>query len=127
VPFGIQVVQVQPPSVTLVFETSSAKHVPIVPSLDGDPAPGFVVGGFEVNPPTIEIVGPAGAVSRVTEALTEPVSVAAAQHDVTDTVTVGLVDPNVRVKTPRTAFVTVHVVPGPVERPVSGLPVRARN
>ena len=31
---------------------------PIVPAIDGDPAPGFVVGRVSAEPPTVEIVGP---------------------------------------------------------------------
>ena len=126
-PFGTQVVQVLPPSITLVFETSATKPVPIVASIEGDPAPGFVVGGHEVSPPIVEVQGPASAVERVTEAITEPVSVAGAQTDVTDTVTVGLLDQSLRLKTLRPATVTVHVMPGPKERTLAAVPVRVRN
>jgi YbbR domain-containing protein len=126
-PFGVQIVQVLPPSITLVFEPSASKQVPIAASIEGDPAPGFVVGGSDVIPPTVEIEGPASAVERVAEAITEPVSVAGAQHDVIDTVTVGLLDQSLRVKMTKPASVTVHVMPGPKERTVAGLPVRVRN
>ncbi len=126
-PFGIQVVQVLPPNITLMFETSAMKSVPIVPSIEGSPAPGFVVGKVTTDPPTIEVVGPSSAVERTTEALTEAVSVAGAQRDVSETVTVGLVDQSLRIRTPKPVNVTVHVVPAPVERVVSDLPVRLRN
>jgi len=126
-PFGIQVVQVLPPSITLVFESSASKQVPVVASVESDPAPGFVVGGHDVVPPMVEVEGPASAVARVTEAITEPVSVAGAQQDVVDTVTVGLLDQSLRIRTTRPATVTVHIMPGPKERTLAALPVRVRN
>ena len=55
-----------------------------------------------IRPQTVEVVGPASAIERLTEALTEPVSVAGAQHDVTDSVTVGLThvfDPSLTTET----------------------------
>ena len=50
--------------------------------------------------------------TRVTEALTEPVSVAGARQDVTETVNVGFQDPALRLKTPRQATVTVPMFRG---------------
>ena len=44
VPFGVEIVQVLPSAVTLAFEPSASREVPIVPAVDGRPAPGYVVG-----------------------------------------------------------------------------------
>ena len=49
------------------------------------------------------------AVDRVIEAVTEPVSVAGLHETVTETVTVGFVDPSLRVTNPRPATVSVQV------------------
>ena len=43
-PFGVEVVQVTPPTVALMFEKSATRQVPVVPEVDGKPAPGYVVG-----------------------------------------------------------------------------------
>jgi YbbR domain-containing protein len=126
-PYGLQVVQVLPSTITLAFELSASKMVPVVPAIEGDVSPGFVVGRSEVNPAMVEVVGPASAVERATEALTETISVAGAQHDVTDTVTVGPPDPSLRIKNAKPATVIVHIMPGPKERDIAGLPVRIRN
>jgi YbbR domain-containing protein len=123
VPFGVQVVQVTPPSIALVFETSVIKQVPVAPAVEGEPAPGFVIGKVTVDPPTVDVVGPQSAVSRVTEAVTEPVSVAGARAIVNDAATVGFVDASLRLKTPRLAQVTVEILPGPVERTIKERPV----
>ena len=61
------------------------------------------------DPATVEVVGPESAVKRATEALTEPVSVGGAATDVTETVTVGLLDPALRLKSARPATVTVQI------------------
>ena len=126
-PFGVEVVQVAPASIVLVFETSATKRVPVVPSVEGDPAPGFVRGTLTSDPPMVEITGPDSAVKQTTEALTEPVSIAGATADVTENVTVGVLDPALRVKNPRQAAVTVQILPGPRERTVRDRPVRLRD
>lgn len=127
VPFGVQVVQVTPPSVALAFERSATKQVPVVPAVEGDPAPGFVVGQTTVDPESVEVVGAASAIARVTEAVTEPVSVSGARGIVNDAVTIGFLDPALRLKTPRQARVSVDVRPGPVERALRGRPVQLRT
>ena len=127
VPFGVQVVQVTPPSLTLVFENSATRQVPVVPAVEGDPAPGFIIGKPIANPQTVEVIGPASAVERVTEALTEPVSVAGAREAVTDSVTVGFQNPVLRLKAPGLATVTVPILPGPVERTLQNRAVHLRN
>jgi YbbR domain-containing protein len=126
-PFGVEVVQVTPPTVALLFENSATRQVPVVPAVDGKPAPGYVVGKAAADPPTVEVVGPESAIERVTEALTEPVSVAGARDRVRETVTVGLLDPALRLKSTRAAMVTVEVLPAPLERTVRDRPVHLRN
>ncbi|MGE0450381.1 MAG: YbbR-like domain-containing protein [Vicinamibacterales bacterium] len=127
VPFGVQVVQVAPPTIVLAFEASAMKQVPVVPAVEGDPAPGYVIGKVTVDPATVEVVGAESAVARVTEAVTEPVSVLDAHSSVSESVPVGFLDPALRLKTPRLAHVSVEVNPGPVERAIEGRPVQLRN
>ena len=126
-PFGVQVMQVTPPSVGLVFELTASKQVTVVPAVEGDPAPGFVVGMITVDPPTVEVLGPQSSIARVIEAITEPVPVAGARAAVLDAVTVGFSDPALRLKTPRRAQVRVEINPGPVERAIRQRPVHLRN
>jgi len=127
VPFGVQVVQVMPPTIALSFEVVASRQVPVVPSLDGDPAPGYVLGSVTVDPPTVEVIGGKSAIARVTEAVTEPVSIAGARATVADAVTVGMEDTSLRLKTPKLARVTVEVLPGPVERALRDRPLQVRS
>ncbi|PWT80786.1 MAG: hypothetical protein C5B57_11650 [Blastocatellia bacterium] len=126
-PFGVEVVQVTPPTILLDLGNTAVKTVPIVPPIDGEPAPGFVVGKITTDPKTVEIVGPDNSVKRATQATSEPVSVAGARAPVRDTVTVGLLDPSLRLKTSRSATVEVQIEPAPLERTLRNLPVHLRH
>jgi YbbR domain-containing protein len=126
-PFGVEPLQVTPPSIGMTFDLSASKSVPIVPALDGRPAPGYVVSKWTVEPTSVEIVGAASALAKVSEALTEPVDVSGARQPLREAVTVGLVDGSVRLKTPRPATVFVQIVPAPLEHKLRGRPVHLRN
>lgn len=125
-PFGVEVVQIAPSNITVTFERSASKVVPVVPEVDGEPSDGYVVGTVAADPATVEVVGPATAVSRLTEAMTEPVSVEGAASTVVETVNIGVADPSVRLVTPGSADVTVTITAAPVEWAVADVPVRSR-
>jgi YbbR domain-containing protein len=127
VPFGVDVAQIMPSAIAIVFEGTASRQVPIVPAVDGRPAPGFVVGLMVAEPAMVEVVGPESAVKRATEAVTEPVSVSNARDRVRETVTLGVLDPSLRLQSTRSAVVTVQIVPGPVERTLRARPVHLRN
>lgn len=126
-PFGIEVAQVTPSTLALELEKSARRKVPIVPAIDGDPAPGFVVGRWTAEPPTVEIIGPDSRVRQVAEATTELVSVKDANSRVRDNVTVGVADSSVRLVEAQSTNVTVEIWPAPVERQLQDVPVRYRN
>lgn len=127
VPFGVDVVQIAPATIALEFEETMARKVPVVPSVDGDPAPGFIAGRAEIVPPEVEIAGPTSAVQAARDALTEPIAIGGATEPVSATVTVGVLNPLLRVRGPRSVTVTVPIVPGPRERTFRGQPVHLRG
>jgi YbbR domain-containing protein len=127
VPFGVEVVQVTPSAVAMAFEASATREVPVQPSVDGRPAPGFVVGQMSAEPKAVDVIGPESAVRRATEVLTEPVPVTGAKAAVRQAVILGLLDPSLRLKSARSATVTVQVVPAPLERTLHNRPVHLRN
>jgi YbbR domain-containing protein len=126
-PFGVEVVQVNPSTIRMSFEPSVTRTVPIVPSVEGEPATGFVVGTVTSVPGTVELVGPASILDTVSEAITEPVSVKGAVASFTDMVNVGSPEPSVRLKTALAARVSVTISPAPVELTVPGVAVQIRN
>ena len=127
VPSGVKVLQATPSTVSLTFEASAVRTVPVVPDLDGDPAPGFVVGRVTTVPATVEVVGPISAVEKITEATTEPVDITGANSPVRDSVTIGLLDTLARLRNPQIGVVTIEVGPAPVERTLDRVPVRLRG
>ena len=126
-PFGVEVAQVVPATLALELERSTRRTVPVRPALDGDPAAGYVVGRVLSEPATVEIVGPETRVKQITEATTEPMSVAGASTRVRDILTVGVSDASVRLVQPLTATVIVEIAPAPIERQLTNVPVRWRN
>jgi YbbR domain-containing protein len=126
-PFGVEVVQVSPSSLSMRFESSVSKVVPVVPNFEGEPADGFVVGTITSDPSTVELVGALSTLSGITEAITEPVSVAGASASFTDVVAVGSPDPSVRLRNPQSARVSISITAAPVEWRVAEVPVQIRN
>lgn len=126
-PFGVEVVQVTPSTVSMTFEKSASKVVPIVPEVDGEPAAGFAMGTVTADPATVEVVGPTSALAGLTAAITETVSVAGASAPVIETVNVGVTDPAVRLASAQMVRVTVDVGPAQHEWAVRGVPLEVRN
>jgi YbbR domain-containing protein len=127
VPFGIEVEQVTPSTVAIAFENSATARVPVHAETEGKPAPGFVMGKVIIEPAWVEIVGPETAVKHATAALTEPIVVSGADHDLVENVTVGLGDPALRLKSPRPELVTIIITPAPAEHTLRRIPVHLRN
>lgn len=126
-PYGVNVAQVVPGTLALDLEKSGRRTVPIVPALDGEPAPGFVIGRVTSEPATVEVAGPESRLKQLTGATTEPVDVTGSHARVRDAVTVGITDSAVRLVQAQNATVTVEVLPAPMERDLHGVPVRWRN
>lgn len=127
VPFGVEVIQVVPANIALEFEASVTRRLKVSPSIEGEPAPGYIVGSISAEPAEVDVTGPESAVNAATEALSEPVSVAGATGEVRDVVSVGTLNPALRVKAPRTTAVRVEIIPGPRERTFTDQPVRLRG
>ena len=104
-PYGVEVVQVAPPSISLIFERTSTRKIRVEPSVEGRPAPGFELGAIVSTPADVEVVGPSSAVARAAAALTETIDVDGATAMLRRTVRVGLADPLLRVKAGQTTVV----------------------
>ncbi len=127
VPYGVEVAQVVPGTLALELERSLRRRIPVVPALEGEPAPGFEIGPITSEPATVEVIGPESRVRELSEATTEPVRVEGRSENVRDVVTVGVMDSAVRLVEPRSATVLVEILPAPVDRDIAGVPVRRRN
>ncbi|CAN5401962.1 hypothetical protein BH23ACI1_BH23ACI1_06030 [soil metagenome] len=126
-PYGIEVSQIIPSTISLELEKSAKRTVNIVPAVEGEPAPGFVIGRVIPDPATVEVVGPESRIAQLGGATTEPVSVEGRHEDVRDTVNVGVADAALRLTEAREITVLVEIVPAPVERQIERVPIRWRN
>lgn len=111
VPYGIEVVQAGPSTLTVEFEMTGLRTVPVEPVVEGKPADGFAVTKVTSEPKTVEVTGPESALSRLSGAVTEPVSVANQSRSVKEVVTIGVLDASIRLRSPQTAVVTVTIAP----------------
>ena len=118
-----------PGTLALELEKSARRTVPVVPALDGEPAPGFVVGRVTSDP--ADGRGRRAREPRCgssTEATTEPVAVngqprrgsATSSRSASPTRRSGW-------SSRRARTVTVEILPAPVERELPDVPVRWRN
>jgi YbbR domain-containing protein len=85
------------------------------------------VGRRTAEPATVKVIGPESHVRQLAEATTEPVNIAGSRDRVRDVVTVGVSDAAVRLDSPVSATILVEILPAPIERDVTGVPIRWRN
>jgi YbbR domain-containing protein len=111
VPYGIEIVQVGPSTLTMEFEMSSIRKVKVEPDINGRPAPGYEVTQITSDPDTVEVAGPETALKRLQAAITEPVTVTDQTRTVREVVTIGVPDSTLRLRSPQTAIVTVTISP----------------
>jgi len=110
-PYGLEAVQVSPPTLTMEFETTGIRLVHVQPTIDGEPAKGFKVVSVTAEPETVEVSGPESALKQLKEAITEAIQIGDHTDTVREVVTVGVADPTVRVRAPQTVTVTVTIQP----------------
>jgi YbbR domain-containing protein len=126
-PYGIDVLQVSPSTLTMTFETAGIRVLPVRAEVDGTPARGYRLGEVTVDPETVEVTGPESALRRLRQAVTEPVDVTGATGSRREAVTVGIADPAVRLRAPLVAQVDVRITPDAAERTLEAVPVTVRD
>lgn len=109
-PFGVEVTQVFPATVMLTLEETGRRLVPVTATVDGTPAPGFVVKEVLVEPGQVEVVGPKRSLEDLKQAMTETVMIDGATSNVVKMVSIGIADASMRLREPRNARVTVVIV-----------------
>lgn len=126
-PFGIAVSQVIPQTINLAFELGESRVVPIRADVEGEPAPGYVLGLVTVAPSSVEVIGPSSDLYALREATTEPVVIDGLSRSFDETVTVGVDDSALRLREPLSATVRVEILPSPIERTFGTVRVEPRN
>lgn len=126
-PFGVEVTQISPPAVPLVFEATAWALVPVRARIEGTPVPGHSIANLSVTPSQVRVDGPASAIRELSELYTEPVSVERASSLVREAVTIDAGDTGLRLSGGATAVVTVTIAADTTERTLSGVPIGLRG
>ncbi len=110
-PRGTKPVSRSPQSIEFTLERRGSKAVRVRADLDGEPAPGFVMGEVQVQPARVRITGARSEVLRLNEVLTETIDVSGASAPIVRTVKASLRGGHVWTEGPGEITVTVDVKP----------------
>jgi YbbR domain-containing protein len=116
-PPEVEVVSVEPAAMTLELERRRTRFVPLRLTLEGVPAPGFVLGEILIVPAQITVQGPESRIADLEFVETTSISIEGASGPVEGSVQPQLVDPLVRSLMVVPAQVVVEVVPEPSPTP----------
>ena len=106
-PQDVEVVQVVPSQVHLLFDTRLTREVEIHARVTGTFVAGLQIAKVEVDPERVTITGPQHHVERVESAMTDPVDASGTRDHATFTTNVYVADPLVQVVRPTSVHVTV--------------------
>jgi YbbR domain-containing protein len=109
-PVGVQVTRVAPAWVAVRTVRAATKTVPVVPRVQGSPAPAHNLSRVVVEPATVQIKGPRTTIEARTAVDTLPVDVSGRREPVTRTVGLALPE-SVYAVDRRTVEVTVDIRP----------------
>lgn len=127
VPFGVRVVKITPSIITMDFERTLLKTVPIRPRLLGRPSAGYEVAEVTAEPAEVRVSGPKSRVQEMESAYTEPVSVEGASSTVVEIVNLGLDDPVLRIQGSPRVRVTARIREVQATRAIDGVEVEVRG
>jgi YbbR domain-containing protein len=108
---GVEVLRIEPSTVSVMLERSARREVPIEPTLEGQPAPGFAVGRITIQPPTVAVVGPESRLAQPAAVVTDRVRIEGLRATARQDVNVASTDSQVRLMQPRPVRVTVEILP----------------
>jgi YbbR domain-containing protein len=74
-PRRVSVLEIDPVSISLTIDTRIEKSVPVVPDLNKDPAPGYIISRVVATPSTVRLTGPMRVLEKISAVRTTPVDV----------------------------------------------------
>jgi YbbR domain-containing protein len=108
-PIGIEVLQIEPGTVTVALERSARRNVAVEPAVEGEPAAGYTVREITVSPKMVTVSGPESRLKERISVVTERIMIDGRTSTVDREVSVGVVDSQVRLVEPRRVRVLVHI------------------
>jgi YbbR domain-containing protein len=110
-PTSVEVMQIEPSTVTVTLERAGQVVVPVRPTIEGQPAPGYAVGAITIEPSVVTVAGPESRLRGPIAVVTERVLLEGRTSRVVQEVGVGVTDAQLRVHSPHTVRVTVQINP----------------
>ena len=110
-PRGANVVSRSPATLEVEFERRGRRAVRIRADVEGDPAPGFLMGEVVVDPPRVWLSGARSEVMRLTEVVTETIEMAGAQSSIDREVRLSLGGGHVWMEETRPVRVKIPIEP----------------
>jgi YbbR domain-containing protein len=110
-PIGIEVLRVEPGTLTITLERSVRKDVPVNPLVEGQPAEGFSVGRMVVVPELVPVIGPESRFGRPISVVTERIRLDGRRARVEADVSVVSVDSQIRLARPIRVRVSIEILP----------------
>jgi YbbR domain-containing protein len=107
VPDRLEVAQVVPSEVHLVFDTRTVRRVPVKPRVTGTFATGYEIGQIESDPVDVELIGPKKQIDVIESAVTDPIDVTGVLDRVTVTRPAYVSDPLIQVTNPQPVRITI--------------------
>ena len=123
----VTVVSVDPAAITLQLERLDIITLPVRPTVEGSPAPGFVIGEVRIAPAQLAVQGPGSLLTALEEVETTPLSVEGTSAAVEATVQPRLPHPLLRSLSSVPILVVVDVVPDLTPTPTPTPPPRRRR
>jgi YbbR domain-containing protein len=108
-PTGVEVLQIDPGTLSVTLEKSGEAPMPVKVTLDGQPAPGYVASVAAVVPAMVVVQGPESRLKEHISVITERVALDGRAATFSQDVGVGVLDSQLRVRQPRTVRVTVKI------------------
>ncbi|MEO8482804.1 MAG: CdaR family protein [Acidobacteriota bacterium] len=110
-PSGVEVEMIDPGTVTVTLERTGQLDVAVKPTIDGNPAPGYIAGPAKVEPSVVTVAGPESRLNAQVSVITERVTLDGRTGTVVQDVGVGVADAELRVLHPHNVRVTVPIAP----------------
>jgi YbbR domain-containing protein len=127
VPFGVEVVKVEPPRIILTIEKKVEKRVPIIPLLIGKAAEGYEQIDVKVDPPLATVIGAESDINSFEKASTDAILFANRNSSFTVSAKVIVDNPTISIDEPSVALVEVQIAEIQEEKNFSELPLITRG
>lgn len=116
-PRGATVVSRSPSQIEVKIERRGRKAVGVRADIDGEPAPGYTIDGWSVEPPRVWLEGARSQVMRLSEVVTEAIDVSGMDENVEREVRLFLGSPNVWMEEKSPVTVLIRIEPDPEAAP----------